>query len=384
MGAGALSGLRAEFLIIGGGMAGTSAAAELAAFAPVIVLERESQPAYHSTGRSAAMFVTSYGPKTVRALNAASRPFLEAPPDRFADHPILTPRGILMIGREDQAASMAGIVAETGEEAGLAAIPAEEALRRVPALRPGYVACAAVEPDASDIDVHGLLQGYQRMLRARDGQILTDAEVERIEWTGGHWQVFTRRGMVEAGVLIDAAGAWADHVGTLAGAEPVGLSPKRRTAITFDPPPDLFTSDWPLILDCEEQFYLKPEGGRLLASPADETPMDPCDVQPDEIDIATAVDRVENATTLTVRRVTHRWAGLRTFAPDKVPVAGWDNAREAFFWLAGQGGYGIQTAPALARLTAALARQKSLPGKIADWGVEASDVSPQRLRKGPE
>lgn len=373
----------ADYLVIGGGIAGMSAAAEIAAASSVILLERESQPGYHSTGRSAAMFVATYGPPPVRALSAAARPFLDAPPDRFADHPLLTPRAVLAIGREDQAATLAQMVADAAAEGTVVeALTPEAALRRVPALRPGYVAGAVLEPDASDIDVHALHHGYQRMLRGRDGQLFTDAEVERIEWTGGHWQVFTRRGRFEAGVLIDAAGAWADGVARLAGVEPVGLTPKRRTAITFDPPEDMPTAGWPLVLDCDEQFYFKPEGGRILASPADATPVEPCDVQPEELDVAVTVDRVQTATTLPVARITHRWAGLRTFPPDGVPVAGWDDGRDAFFWLAGQGGYGIQTAPALARLAAALARQKPLPAEIVDRGVEAADLSPRRLRKG--
>ena len=371
-----------DFLVIGGGIAGASAAGELAAFGRVTLIEREAQPGYHATGRSAAIFTETYGPPIMRRLTAASRRFLSEPPAGFASGPILGPRGILLIGRDDQVTSLQRALDGNPEVVGLVSLGGHDAAALVPVLRRDYVAGAVLERGAMDMDVHALHQGFLRMLRGRGGQLLTNAEVRRAEWTGSHWLIETKAATIEAGVLIDAAGAWADEVATLAGARPIGLTPCRRTAILFDGPSDVSVDRWPLVCDIDEEFYFKPEGGRLFASPADQTPMPPSDVQPDELDVAVAVDRLQGATTLTIDRINHKWAGLRTFTADGVPVVGWDEDREAFFWLAGQGGYGIQTAPAMARAAADLVLDKGLPTDLVDRGVAEADLAPRRFRSG--
>ena len=375
---------RFDFLVIGAGIAGASAAAELAAAGSVLLVEAEGQPGYHATGRSAAMFTATYGPPAIRALTAASRDFLATPPDGFGDQPLLRPRGILLIGRADQRRSLAAALADGRHTvADLRALDADEAVRLVPALRRDYVAGAVHEPGAMDLDVHALHGGNLRRLKAHGGRLLTDAAVTALTRSGGRWRADTAAGPVAADTVVNAAGAWADAVAGLAGARPIGLVPKRRTALVFDADPPVAPESWPMVIDVDERFYVKPESGRLLGSPADETPMPPCDVQPEELDVAVAIDRIERATTLKVRRVTHRWAGLRSFVADKSPVVGWDDAADGFFWLAGQGGYGIQTAPALARVAAGLASGKGLPHDIAERGVTEAALSPRRLSVPP-
>jgi D-arginine dehydrogenase len=242
------------------------------------------------------------------------------------------------------------------------------------------VAGGLLEPDAMDIDVHALHQGYLRGLRARGGSLVCGAEARLLAHDGADWQVETAAGGFAAPVVVDAAGAWADELGRMAGAAPIGLVPKRRTAITFDPPAGLPIDRWPAVIDIDEQWYFKPDAGRLLASPADETPSPPCDAQPEEMDIALAVDRIERAASFRIRRIEHKWAGLRSFVADKTPVVGFDDRVEGFFWLAGQGGYGIQTSPAMGRLAAALAAGEGVPADLATLGVDAAALSPRRLR----
>ncbi|HIC80275.1 MAG TPA: FAD-binding oxidoreductase [Kiloniellaceae bacterium] len=367
-----------DFLIVGAGIAGASAAYELAAGGSVIVLEREEAPGYHTTGRSAAQFLESYGNDVIRAITRASRTFYDAPPEGFAEHALLSPRPSVYLAREDQLDSLADF--QKGPGADTAALTAAEVAELVPVVRPGYAAAGLIEENASDIDVHALHQGYLKGLRRRGGQVVTRAEVTAARRAGGVWQVETAKGAFAAPVLVNAAGAWADALGRLAGAEPIGLQPKRRTAITFDGPEGSDCREWPLVADIAESFYFKPESGRLLASPGDETPMEPCDVQPEELDIAVTVDRIERATTLKVRRIAHKWAGLRSFVADKSLVIGFDGAVEGLFWLAGQGGYGIQTAPAAARCAAALATGADLPGDVAKLGLTAEAIAPARLR----
>jgi len=374
-----------DFLIIGGGIAGASAAFELAATGRVLLLERESQPGYHSTGRSAALYSETYGNATIRALTTGSRPFYDAAmASGFSEHPVLTPRGVLLIGREDQRASLDRAFREGSVlTPSLRMLDRSEALKLAPMLRPDYVAGAVWEPDAMDLDVHAIHHGYLKGLRARGGQVVTDAELLSLTRHGGLWHTETRSGSHSAPWIVNAAGAWADTVAALAGLEPIGLVPKRRTAITFDPTPIPDQADvarWPMVCDADETFYFKPEGGRLLGSPADETPSEPCDAQAEELDIALTVDRIERASLFTVRRISHRWAGLRTFAPDKSPVVGPDPGAQGFFWLAGQGGYGIQTAPAMARTAAGLLTTGQVPEDLATLGVTAADLAPERLR----
>ena len=371
---------RCDFLIVGAGIAGASAGYELADYGNVVVLEREEAPGYHTTGRSAAQFLETYGNAAIRRLTRASRPFYEAPPEGFAEHPLLSPRPTIYLARDDQLDALAAF--EAGEEAGtIDRLNAAEVAAQVQVLRPGYATAGLVEQSACDIDVHALHQGYLKGLRQRGGAVATRAEVSALARRDGLWQVETRAGAFAAPVLVNAAGAWADTLGEIAGATPIGLVPKRRTVITFDGPEGVDCRAWPLVADIEEQFYFKPESGRLLASPADETPMPPCDVQPEELDVAVIVDRIESATTLKVRRIEHKWAGLRSFVADKSPVIGFDEALEGFFWLAGQGGYGIQTAPAAGRTAATLITEGRLPEDVAALGVSPDELAPARLQR---
>ena len=373
-----------DFIVVGAGIAGASAASLLAARGATLLLEREGQPGYHTTGRSAALYSEAYGNAAIRALTSGARPFFMNPPDGFAEHPLLTPRGAMFIGRADQAATLDRTAGEASVlQPSIRRIDASEARRICPVLKADYVAGAVLEPDAMDIDVHALHQGFLRGLRSCGGRLVTDAEVEALERAGGQWRVRTSAGAFSGRVVVNAAGAWADELARLAGAAPVGLVPKRRTAILFAPPPGYDVARWPLVVDVDEAFYFKPDAGKLLGSPADETPSPPCDAQPEELDVALAVERIQQAAALPIARIERRWAGLRSFVADKTPVVGFDERADGFFWLAGQGGYGIQTAPAMARLASALIAGEAVPGDLAALGVSESVLHPSRCRSAP-
>ena len=360
-------------------MAGAGVAYELSAHASVLVLERESAHGYHTTGRSAALYIETYGNAAIRALTRASRAFFEAPPEGFCSYPLLTPRGCLTIGRADQAQALASAMADA--QGALEPLSREAVLALVPSLRPGYVAAGLLEPTAMDADVEALHQGFLRGARQRGADIRLDQNVVAIARNTHGFVVTNANGSVfEATVLINAAGAWADVVARLAGAAPVGLQPMRRTAVIVDAPAGVDTRAWPAVIDVDEQFYFKPEAGRILASPADETPSDPCDAWADDMDVAVCIERVQAAADIPVQRIVRAWAGLRSFVADRSPVIGFDKAAPGLFWLAGQGGYGVQTAPAAARVAAALAMGEPLPADIAAEGVvSARDLSPARL-----
>lgn len=371
-----------DFLIVGGGIAGVSAGYELARDGSVCVLEREDQLAFHSTGRSAAIFMETYGNPPVRALTRASRGFYGAPPEGFSEAPLTSRRGALFLADEAHLAEL-----RAHFDAVRAALPSvrwvegDGLARLAPCLAPGRFAAALHEPGAVDLDVHAIHQGYVRGLRARGGAVLTGAEVGGISRGGGVWTVTSTAGALSGRVLVNAAGAWADAVAALAGAPPIGLRPLRRTVILVDAPGDV--SSWPLVNDGEE-LYFKPDAGRLLVSPCDETSCEPCNAAAQDYDVAVAVDRLERDTTIRVAHVSHRWAGLRSFVADRTPVVGPDPAREGLVWLAAQGGYGIQTAPALARACRALTVGGVIPDDLAAFGVTAEDLSPGRpaLRRG--
>jgi D-arginine dehydrogenase len=370
-----------DLIVVGAGMAGAAAAAHLAADRRVIVLERESQPGYHSTGRSAALFTETYGNRAIRALTGAGRVFYEAWAEGFAQNPILKPRGALMFAMPGQETQLQAAWDDLSAiDPRVRRLDPAEARAIVPALRPDHVVGAVFEPDAMDIDVHELHQGYLRRLRQRGGRVVTDAEVLALSYRADAWTVSTKAGDFIAPVVINAAGAWADTVGAFAGLPPIGLVPKRRTALTIAPPAGIDTSDWPMTLDVGETFYFKPDAGRLLVSPADETPMEPCDVQPDELDVAIAIDRLMQATTIEVTRVERKWAGLRSFVADKTTVCGFDPLAQGFFWLAGQGGYGIQTAEGMARCAVSLIDDGDWPADLVGRGVDAAMLSPARFR----
>lgn len=367
-----------DVAVIGAGMAGASVAAELAAQGSrVVLLEREGQPGYHSTGRSAALFLATYGPPVIRALSRASLAHFSAPPDAARPHPLLRPRGALIIARADQRDRLAALRDELGDAA--QPLDLDEARARLPILRPGYAAAALWDDAAADIDVDALHRQYLRALSGVGGVQRMGAEVLALARHGAGWRVETRLGALRAEIVVNAAGAWADEVAILAGVAPLGLVPRRRTALLVAPPPGQNPENWPMLEDVDEEFYMKPDAGKLLLSPADATPSPPCDAQPDEMDVAICIDRVQGALDLPVRRIEHKWAGLRSFVGDGDPVAGFAPDAPGFFWLAGQGGYGIQTAPALSRTAAALAMGREIPQDIAAEGVSAAGLDPRRL-----
>jgi D-arginine dehydrogenase len=370
-----------RFLVIGAGVAGASAGAMLAAQGSTRVVEREDFPGYHTTGRSAAVYSEAYGNATIRALTIASRAWFDHPPAGFTETPLLAFRQTVTVARDDQMERLAAEYDAARKLVGnLVWLDRGAALARLPMMRPDYLAGAFVEPDAMDMDVNAIHQGWLRLLRQRGGSLVTNAGVSALARRDGLWHVATAAGDFTADIVVNAGGAWADQVAILAGGRPVGLVPKRRTVLTFDPPAGLDISRWPHVIDIDEQFYFKPESGRLLLTPADETPQEPADAQPEEIDLALAVDRFEQATSMRVQRIVRRWAGLRTFAPDRTPIVGFDADLEGFFWLAGQGGYGIMTSPALARMTAALATGAGIPADLSQKGVTADILSPRRFR----
>lgn len=368
--------------VIGAGIAGASAAARIAETRSTILIEREAQPGYHASGRSAAMFTEIYGNAAVRALTIASRAFLASPPAGFADAPILGERGAMFVGGEADR-DLLDEIHETGHRLvpSVRQITADEVVAKVPAFRRDKVAGGAFEPEAMDIDTNGLLQGYLRQLRAHGGKLILDAEVLSLSQSSSGWTIETRNGAIHAQLIVNAAGPWADEIALMAGAAPSGLTPKRRTAFLFEPPSEYQTDSWPLSIGAREDFYFKPDAGNLLVSPADETPSAATDAQPEEIDIAIAADRVMAMTHFDIRHITHKWAGLRTFAADKTPIVGFDPTVANFIWLAGQGGYGFQTSPALAGFAADLVAGRPLAARLQDLGLTADMLSPARLRK---
>jgi D-arginine dehydrogenase len=367
---------QADIIVIGAGIAGASAAAELAADARVLLLEGESQPGYHATGRSAAYFAAAYGNRVVRGLTAPCEAFFRHPPTGFSDVPLLIPRDCLFFGRADQAASLEAM---GRDYPALEPLTADAVRRRVPLFRDGYLHGGLREERGGDLDVDAILQAYLRLFRQRGGSVLCKQRVTALERSGGAWQAVTAGGRCSAPLLVNAAGAWADPVAALAGLSPLDIRPLRRTALTLDPPEGVDIRDWPNMIDVDEDFYFKPEAGRILVSPADETPSAACDAQPEDIDVAVGVDRFERATGMDVRRICSSWAGLRTFAPDRSFVVGFDPRAEGFFWLAGQGGYGIQSAPSLAQLSRHLllgVEPGAGFGAVCDFSAA---VSPERL-----
>jgi len=368
---------RCDVAVIGAGMAGASIAAEIAQHASVLILEAEEQPGYHATGRSAAFWSETYGGPWVQPLTSASRHFLERPEPDFAERGFLSPRGAIHLADEAGAAALDRLSADfANTHIELRPLVAPDLRRLLPTLREGWHR-AVFEPSCADIDVAALHAAYLRRARRGGAQLLTGARVSGIDRVGGNWLLQTPRGTFLAGLLVNAAGAWADPMAQMAGVRPLGIQPYRRTMlqIAVDPPapPDL-----PLVIDARERFYFKPEaGGRLWLSPHDETACPPCDTAPQEVDTATAIARLERATDWRIERVERRWAGLRTFAPDRRPVYGFAADASNFFWCAGQGGFGIQTAPAAALLAAALLLGRSRHPAVA--AIDPAAYSPRRF-----
>ena len=346
-----------DIIVIGGGIAGLSAAAALSRHAKVILLEAEEAIGYHSSGRSATMLHYALGDPLVRALTLASRGFFERPPPDFTDVPLGHRMPVLIHAREDEVAELDLLAAEIAPFAELERVGEDGILELCPAIRTGNggAVVGLVDRNGIRLDPHALLQGHARALRHQGGEIVTAARAKALQWAHGRWTVETESGArFTAPVVINAAGAWADAIASLAGLGPLGLSPLRRTIITFDGPARMDTSGWPFAKTVGDELYFAPESGRLFASPMDEVPTDPCDAQPDEYEVALAAHRVEERTIMTVGRIHSRWAGLRTFAPDRHLVAGFDPRVEGFFWLAGQGGFGLQTSPVMAEVAQSL------------------------------
>lgn len=371
----------ADFIVIGAGIGGASVAYWLSRQARVIVIEGEAQPGYHSTGRSAALFMESYGPGQVRALTRASIDFFNHPPAGFSDHPLLSPRGAFVFAGLGQEAELDAHEASVRATSSVVErLDAQAALAFLPVLRPGEVIGGVLEQDAADIDVDALLQGFLRGTRKNGSLTVYDAAVTGMQRTGDLWVVSTASGVYRAPVVVNAAGAWADAVARLAGAGQVGLVPKRRSAFIFAPPEGMPCAHWPLFLDVMQSFYIKPDAGMLLGSPCNEDPVLPHDVQAEELDIAIAIDNIERLTTLRIRRPKHAWAGLRSFVADGELVGGADPQVPGFFWAAGQGGYGIQSAPGAGKYYASVLLGETPDPQLASFAFDPARISPARFQ----
>lgn len=375
-----------DTVVVGAGIAGASLAWQLAQrgdAARVLLLEREDQPGRHSTGRSAAMYMASYGPPAVRALTRAAGAFYTAPPVGFSEQRLLAPRGALYVAAADQLAALDALQAELAPACpGLRRLDAAAALALAPCLRPEAVAAALHDDDCQDIDVHALHQACLRGFRRAGGTLRCGAGLRAAQRRGGGWWLTLDDGSaLQARQVVNAAGAWGDAVGALFGAAPVGLVPRRRSAFTFDAPAGVDARGWPAVIGVDEGWYFKPDAGRLLGSPANADDTVPHDVQPEELDIALGIHRIEAVTTLRIRRPAATWAGLRSFVADGEPVIGFDDAVPGLFWLVGQGGYGIQSAAGAALLAAALLRGEPLPGALVREGLDPAALAVARLRR---
>jgi D-arginine dehydrogenase len=369
-----------DVAIIGGGIAGISLAYFLSAHRSVTVLERETALGYHSSGRSAAEFAFRFHSAVVGKLAKVSYPFLTNPPAGFTETELLKRRGNLLIADAEKAERLEQVFAdESAAGPGLERLTVDQAIERVPILNPDYVVDAFYDPDCWDIEAENLLQGFAKGARANGATIRNGTEVRSAVWDDGAWVLDTTAGEIRAKTAVNAAGAWADKTAELFGLKPLGIVPYRRTAITVDVPAGIDVGALPEICEIDEVFYMKPEAGRLMVSPADATESEPCDAQPEELDIAYAAWYLEQATTIAISHVAHSWAGLRTFAKDRVPVVGFSGEKEGFFWLAGQGGFGIQTAPALGRLAADLLVGNPVAEDFAKHGLGAQIFAPGRF-----
>lgn len=367
---------RFDIIVIGAGIAGVSVAAECAKHAGVLLLETESHPATHSTGRSAAYFAPAYGNAVVRGITQASEAFFRAPPTEYFSTELLRPRDSVFIAGEDQRDQLAQMQADVDV---LQPVSVQQLSQAIPLLRPGRIAAALRDTSGGDLDVDLIVQGYLRQFRAFNGTLITAAPVRQMHYRNGLWQLDTERGDYSAPTVVNAGGAWADKVVESAGLSGLGITPKRRTAVLVDPPEGVDIGNWPLTVDVDEAFYFKPDAGQLLLSPADETPSEACDAQAEEWDVALAVDRVTQVLDLPVKRINHCWAGLRSFAPDKHFVVGEDPRASGFFWMAGQGGYGVQAAPGLAMLATHWLTGATLDESCQGLTAYADAVNPARL-----
>lgn len=368
-------GIHADVVVVGGGIAGVAAGFFLAeAGRRVVLAEAENVLAYHTTGRSAALFFENYGPPVNRFLTRAGRGFFADPPDGLADGPLLTPRGAVYVALPRQ---LDKLDSEAASGSGWRRLDAGELPELVPYLREGRFAAGLWEPEAADIDVAALHQAFVRGMRRAGARILTASPVTALARRGGLWTATAGERDITCEAVVNAAGAWGDAVAELAGAQPVGLTPMRRTAFTVPGRAEWAAS--PLAADVEMSWYAKPDGEQMLCSLAEENPAPPGDARPEEIDVALAVDRINAASKIGIRTVRSSWTGLRTFAPDRNMVIGFDDRADGFFWLAGQGGTGIQTAPGAGKLAAALITTGRPPPEMREEGVVGA-LSPARFR----
>ncbi len=364
--------------VVGGGIAGVSAAFHLSERAEVLLFEAEPTLAYHTTGRSAALLFESYGSLGIRPLTLASRSFFDHPPPGLSDFPFLSERGGMLVGREEQVDSLRQWnleARETGTK--VEWLPPSRAQEICPVLRSEHLAGAVWEPGAVDMDVAAIHQAFVRGARRRGARISVNAPITGLEQTAGGWKVRSGEKTVRVQVVVNAAGAWGDEVAGLAGVKPVGITPMRRT-IFMTPGAEEYRG-WPLVANVEMEWYFKPDGVQLLCSLAEENPAPPGDPRPEPLDIALAIERINRATTLGIRSVRSSWTGLRTFAPDREMVVGFDGEAEGFFWLVGQGGTGIQTAPGAGELTASLILDSRVSSHLLDHGLDAEVLSPRRF-----
>ncbi len=365
-----------DIIVIGAGIAGASVAARLAPEKRVLVLEMEDRAGYHTTGRSAAAYEPNYGPPAMLAFARASKDFLESPPPGFADQPILTWRNSLFVEGPDQSDHTARLLANS---TGLEELSFAQALKMMPVLRENYASRFFRDPGTADIDVDILHRGYLKMLKANGGELVTSAAATAIARKHGTWHVESPKGTFTAPILVNAAGAWGDVIANMAGVRPVGLVPKRRSIGIVPLPNGTDVSNWPMVSDTGETWYCKQQSGKMMVSSADATPVDPHDAYADDMAIAEGIDRMMQATTIEVERIDHSWGGLRSFVKDKEPVVGFDPHTEGFFWLIGQGGYGIMTSPALSDAAAHLVLGQPMPTDILDHGLDPKSIAPERL-----
>jgi len=365
-----------DVIVIGAGIAGASVAALLAATHRVRLVEMEDRPAYHTTGRSAALYEPNYGPPVIRALTLASKPWFDSPPDGFANAPILSARPTLFLSTRAERELEAKFLVDVE---GVEPLEFADAQALCPILRPDEIDKCFIDGATADIDVDLLHQGFLRRMRQAGGELVTGAEVTSIEHRDGRWRCATPKGGFAAPIIVNAAGAWGDVVAARAGLGAVGLVPKRRSVALVPGPEGMDVREWPAVCDVAETFYFKPTGGVLLVSPSEATPVEPHDAFADDMALAEGIERFQACTTFEVTRLQSTWGGLRTFSPDGAPVVGYDGRVPGFFWLVGQGGYGIQTSPALSGVAAALVRGEPVPQR---WGLTESrleELSPRRF-----
>jgi D-arginine dehydrogenase len=368
-----------DALVIGGGIAGVSLAYELAEDRSVGLLEMESALAYHTSGRSLATFLETYGPLAIRALTTGSRAMFENPPD-FVTSPLFTPLGLLMVAPEGQSNAVRGLHASVAPLApDVRLVSAQEAKEISPALADGYAELGMYDPGATEIDVHALHQGYVKGLGQRGGQVHRSARLTSATKVDGLWHVKASDGNeYQTPLIVNAAGAWVDEVANACGVPAIGIRPLRRTAFLVAPPEGLSARGMPLTSNIDITWYLMPQGDMFACSPAEENLHAPADAKPDELEIARAIEEINKATVLGIRHISSPWAGLRNFVPDGLPVVGFAPEDDAFFWYAGQGGYGMQTAPALAMVAAALVKGEEFSADLKARGLGAEDLSPSR------